>query len=82
MRIVELTPEANWVLSVVADDGRRGRFDVSPYLQFEAFHPLRDPLAFKRVSNGGYFVEWDCGADLSADSIEARWQVLEPAWAE
>jgi hypothetical protein len=28
-----------------------------------------------KVSNGGYFIEWDCGADLSADTIEARWQV-------
>jgi hypothetical protein len=25
------------------------------------------------VRNGRYFVEWPCGADLSADTIEARW---------
>ncbi|WP_280938426.1 hypothetical protein [Thioflexithrix psekupsensis] len=24
----------------------------------------------------GYFVEWECGADLSADTIEAHWQLL------
>ncbi len=23
-----------------------------------------------KVRNGGYFVEWECGADISADSIE------------
>jgi hypothetical protein len=22
--------------------------------------------------NGRYFIEWDCGADLSADTIEAQ----------
>jgi hypothetical protein len=60
----------------VADDGRVGRFDVSPYLQYEAFEALRDAAEFKKVINGGYFVEWDCGADLSADTIEARWQVV------
>ena len=27
-----------------------------------------------KVVNGGYFVEWDCGADLSANIIEAYWQ--------
>ena len=76
MRIVELEAQANWVLSIVADDGRVGRFDVSPYLQYEAFEALRDESEFKKVINGGYFVEWDCGADLSADTIEARWQVV------
>ncbi len=74
MRITELRPQANWVLSVVADDGRAGEFDVSPYLEYEAFEPLRDPSEFMKVINGGYFVEWDCGADLSADTIEAELQ--------
>lgn len=76
MRIAELRTEPNWVLSLVADDGRVGRFDVTPYLQYEAFEPLRDQNEFSKVSNGGYFVEWDCGADLSADTIEARWEIV------
>lgn len=42
MRVAELQVEPNWVLSIVADDGRVGRFDVSPYLQYEAFEALRD----------------------------------------
>ncbi len=76
MRIMELQAQPNWVLSVVADDGRVGRFDVSPYLQYEAFEVLRDQNEFMKVVNGGYFVEWACGADVSADTIEARWQVV------
>ncbi|WHZ29264.1 MAG: hypothetical protein OJF51_004066 [Nitrospira sp.] len=85
MRIMELQAEPNWVLSIVTDDGRIGRFDVSPYLQYEAFEALRDQNEFMKVVNGGYFVEWDCGADLSADTIEARWQVVgnvarQPSW--
>jgi hypothetical protein len=79
MRIAELHPQPNWVLSIVADDGRVGSFDVSPYLGYEAFEDLRDHREFMKVSNGGYFVEWDCGADLSADTIEARWQVVGKA---
>jgi len=78
MRIKELHPQANWVLSIVADDGRVGSFDVSPYLEYEAFEDLRDPAEFAKISNGGYFVEWDCGADLSADTIEAHWRAI---WA-
>ena len=76
MRIAELHPQPDWVLSIVADDGRVGSFDVSPYLGDEAFEELRNPDEFMKIFNGGYFIEWDCGADLSADTIEARWQVV------
>ena len=79
MRIAELRPQPNWVLSIVADDGRVGSSDVSPYLGYEAFEDLRDSSEFVKVTNGGYFVEWDCGADLSVDTIEARWQVVGEA---
>ena len=79
MKIVQVCPQANWVLSIVAEDGRMGKFDVRPYLADEAFEDLRHPSEFVKVFNGGYFVEWDCGADLSADTIEARWQVIDQA---
>jgi len=76
MRIEQLHPRTDWILSIVADDGRVGDFDVSPYLELEAFEPLRDHLEFQKVINGGYFVEWECGADLSADTIEAHWKLV------
>jgi hypothetical protein len=76
MRITELQVKQNHVLFIVADDGRIGHFDVSPYLEYEAFYPLRDPGEFSKIANGGYFIEWDCGADLSADTVEAQWHIL------
>lgn len=76
MRIAKLQTQPNWVLSIVADDGRIGEFDVSPYFEYEAFGPLQDQNEFDKVFNGGYLIEWDCGADLSADTIEAQWQVV------
>ena len=76
MTIRELHPQPNWLLYIVADDGRAGSFDVSPYLEYESFNELRDHNEFMKVINGGYFVEWESGADLSADTIEAHWQVV------
>jgi hypothetical protein len=76
MRIAELHPQTDRVLSVISEDGRVGLFDVTPYLEYEAFEELRDHEEFMKVSNGGYFIEWECGADLSADTIEALWQVV------
>lgn len=72
MRIAQLTAHPDWTFLVVANDGRRGQFDVRPYLQYEAFEALNDVGEFMKIRNGGYFVEWECGADLSADTIEAR----------
>ena len=37
MRIAELKIQPNWILTVVAEDGRVGDFDVGPYIQDEAF---------------------------------------------
>ena len=74
MKIVAVTPREPGLLHVVAEDGRDGLFDVRPYMDQEAFRPLRNWAEFSRVRHGGYFVEWICGADLSADTIEARWQ--------
>jgi hypothetical protein len=74
MNIREIHPQPDWVLSVIAEDGRMGNFDVKPYLEYEAFEPLKNHAEFQKVWSGGYFVEWDCGADLSADTIEAHWQ--------
>ena len=72
MRIASVTPQDNHTLLVTTEDGQKGTFDVTPYLEYEAFSELKEPDSFKEVSHGGYYVEWACGADLSADTIEAH----------
>ncbi|MBC8183019.1 DUF2442 domain-containing protein [candidate division KSB1 bacterium] len=72
MRINEVIPLSNYTLRIVADEGVSGIFDVAPYLKYEAFQPLQKISEFMKISNGGYFVEWECGADLSADTIETK----------
>lgn len=74
MRIASVTTRENGTLHVIAEDGRSGTFDVRPYLESPAFLPLKDRAEFSQVRNGGYYIEWRCGADLSADTIESRWQ--------
>lgn len=74
MRIAEIVPKDDYLLYIVTDDGKTGLFDVKPYLDSEAFAPLKDKTKFERIHNGHYFIEWDCGADLSADTIQIRWQ--------
>ena len=40
MKIINVTPTSDKKLIIVSDDGRVGEFDVSPYLQYEAFEAL------------------------------------------
>lgn len=76
MMIDKVLTGSDWTLLITATDGRVGQFDVRHYLAFEAFNALQDTTEFIKVSNGGYFVEWQCGADLSADTIEAKMLLL------
>ena len=77
MNIAEVFPRDNNVLYIKTEDGQAGLFDVTPYLESEAFAPLKNRNEFERVHNGKYFIEWDCGADLSADTIQARWKPVQ-----
>ncbi len=73
MNIMEVVPKDNYMLYIKVEDGKAGLFDVTPYLESEAFAPLKDRTEFEQIKNGRYFIEWGCGADLSADTIQARW---------
>jgi hypothetical protein len=72
MRIKQVKALPDLTLKIEATDGSTGTFDISPYLNYEAFEALKDFSEFVKITNGGYFVEWECGADLSADTIEAK----------
>ena len=74
MNIVHVTPRPDFMLLIESDEGSSGIFDVRPYLGLEAFRPLQDAEVFAKVQTGRYFIEWACGADLSADTILAKWQ--------
>ncbi len=76
MIISQIEIKDNHQLLISAKDGRIGLFDVSPYLQSEAFVDLQDKHNFKKIKNGKYFIEWDCGADFSANTIESKWQIV------
>ena len=67
--ITTIRANDDWTLDVFFIDGAERSFDVKPLLDLEAFSALKNLEMFKRVSNGGYFVEWGNEADLSADTL-------------
>jgi len=72
MIISQVTAKTDYKIQIISDDGKKSLFDVKPYLELEAFSKLREEEEFSKIMNGGYFIEWDCGADLSADTIECK----------
>jgi hypothetical protein len=69
LTITHIEASRDWILDVTFADGSRRIFDVKPLLESEAFEELKDIGLFLQVRNGGYFVEWPTGADLSADTL-------------
>lgn len=67
--ITAIRANDDWTLDVSFADGAERRFDVKPLFDYQAFKELRDISLFKTIRNGGYFVEWDNEADLSADTL-------------
>ena len=72
MIIAEIIPQENFILQVLTEDKQTGHFDVKPYMHSEVFAQLREGDNFQKIHNGKYFVEWECGADLSSDTIHAN----------
>ena len=48
MRILDIIVQPDYILQIFSEDGKIGYFDVKPYLNFEAFEPLKEPEEFKR----------------------------------
>ncbi len=69
IKVVSVKPLENYRLQVALSNGKKGVFDVSPYLDLGVFKQLKDPAYFalvKRVFTG---VGWPCGQDLSPFDI-------------
>ena len=65
----EVTPEANYILKIVFDNGEVKRFDVMPYINGEWYGRLADVPYFNSVSTDGFTVCWPEGQDLCPDEI-------------
>ena len=76
MIIEKVIPKENYILHVTAENKQSGLFDVGPYMDSEVFSLLKEGDNFHQIHNGKYFIECQCGADLSADTIDDRWEKI------
>ena len=53
-------------------DGRRGIFDLTPYLDHGIFRELKDPAYFRRVDVQFGAVSWPHGQDIAPETLLAE----------
>jgi hypothetical protein len=67
--VVKITPNEDYTLSIVFDNGEQGTLDMKPYLGFGVFRKLEDRDIFKRVKVSFDTIEWNGGIDLDPEFI-------------
>jgi len=68
--IVKVAPQDDYKLLLTFSDGKKGVFDVKPYLGEGVFRELQNPSMFKTVRISDYpTIEWANGADLCPDCV-------------
>ena len=69
-------------IAVELKDGRRGMFDLKPYLDHGVFRELKDPAYFQQVGIQLGAVTWPHGQDIAPETLLAELQPLleAPAW--
>lgn len=81
LRVTSVQALSKCRLMVEMEDGRRGVFDMRPYLSSAFFRELEDEAYFGRV---GLFFEgigWPNGQDIGPDTIAAELQTVADAAA-
>jgi hypothetical protein len=69
---VRVTAISPYRIAVELDDGRRGIFDVEPWLGLPAYAALRDPGYFASVRIEYGVVCWPGDEDFSPEMLAAR----------
>jgi hypothetical protein len=78
IKVVAVESLDNYKLRVTLSDGRKGIFDVLPYLDEGVFLEMKDPVYFRRVYVDYGTVVWPHDQDIAPETIE---YLLQPELA-
>ncbi len=74
-------PLPDYRIYVEIEDGRKGIFDLKPYLDHGVFRELRDPHYFNQVGILFGAVTWPHDQDIAPETLLAEMVLLEPSLA-
>jgi hypothetical protein len=70
--VIKVSPLQDYVLIAEFESGEKRRFDMTPYLDFPAFMPLKDHNLFMRARADQGTVVWSHDIDISPDTLYLR----------
>jgi hypothetical protein len=76
--VVKVSPNEDFTISVVFEDGISGILDMKPYLDFGVFRRISSSENFERVRISFDTVEWECGVDLDPEFVRAKSELTTP----
>jgi hypothetical protein len=68
-RVKKVTPNSNYTICLIFDNGEEGIFDVKPYLDKGIFKELRDLHLFNSVKPFMGTIQWKNGQDFCPDTL-------------
>ena len=77
--VKQVSPLPDFLLQVELENGRRGVFDLKPYLQMPGFKALRDPVYFGQVQILCGAATWPDGEDIAPETLAAALKTLASA---
>ena len=66
---IQVTPQKDYFLEIIFDNGEKRRFDVRPYIRGEWYGELREQDYFRQVKADGFTVVWPHGQDICPDEL-------------
>lgn len=70
-------PKSNYKIYVEIEDGRKGLFDMNPYLEHGVFKELRNVSYFNQVSILFGAVTWPHEQDIAPETLVSEMQIVE-----
>ncbi len=68
-RVVSVTPNPDFTLTLTFADGQVRRFDTKPYLDIGIFQELKDLHVFNSVHSFLGSIQWKNGQDFDPDTL-------------
>lgn len=80
-KVIDVKASDNGIVIIEMADGRRGRFDVRPYMTSEYFRELENAAYFRQVRIFFNGIGWPNGQDLGPDTVAAELVLMEDSAA-
>ena len=75
VKVISVEPMGDYKLKIELSNGRKGVFDVSPYIDKGVFKELKEPAHFRSVRPALGGIMWPHEQDFSPETVDCELQV-------